>query len=221
MNSRYFRKSSRPWVTEWVRGLFKTDFTDVTLVTPVVTSQIYFADHISDQCTDDATRYFLLKPFSNSTRSPKPLLSGAKKNLSNCYSHLLQGFPFPWPCRSEHSWRHPRSQRALPFWEDPRRKDGDIQTCLKSTDTGCPFLILGLLQQFFIGKHQQATTHPEPTLQAAVGVFNMPNSYKYNIDILQNSLNNIDIFQICLYIGLLICLIDISNTPRRQHLSWF
>ena len=81
MNSRYFRKSSRPWVTEWVRGLFKTDFTDVTLVTPVVTSQIYVADHISDQCTDDATRYFLLKPFSNSTRSPKPLLSGAKKHF--------------------------------------------------------------------------------------------------------------------------------------------
>ena len=36
----------------------------------------------------------------------------------------------------------------------------------------------------------------------------MPNSYKYNIDILQNSLNNIDIFQICLYIGL-----SIYRTP--------
>ena len=36
----------------------------------------------------------------------------------------------------------------------------------------------------------------------------MPNSYKYNINILQNSLNSIDIFQICLYIGL-----SIYRTP--------
>ena len=68
-----------------MRGLFETDFTDVTLQTPV-------ADHISDQCTNDATRYFLLKHFSNSkskTTSLRGLLKTFQIVTHICYKVSL------------------------------------------------------------------------------------------------------------------------------------
>ena len=37
--------------------------------------------------------------------------------------------------------------------------------------------------------------------------------YSIDIDILQNSLININIFHLSIYIGLLICLINMSSTP--------